>query len=64
MICVEVIETGVSLGKVAADMPRLAKVILKKAVTHAKGRAEVLTHFRTGLMRQGWYVTERALLEV
>jgi YVTN family beta-propeller protein len=31
MISVEVIETGVSLGKVVSDMPRLAKAILKKA---------------------------------
>jgi hypothetical protein len=39
MICVEVTKTGVCLGKVASDIPRLAKAILKKAVTHAKGRA-------------------------
>jgi len=32
MIVVEVTETGVSLGKVASDMPKLAKTILKKAV--------------------------------
>ncbi len=46
MISVEVTETGVSLSKVASDMPRLAKAILKKAVTHAKGRAEQLTPVR------------------
>ena len=33
MICVEVTETGVSLSKVASDMPRLAKAILKKPGT-------------------------------
>ena len=60
MISVEVTETGVSLSKVASDMPRLAKAILKKAVTHAKGRAEQLTPVRTGLMRQSWYVTEQS----
>ncbi len=47
MITVEVTETGVFLKKVASDMSRLAKVILKKAVTHAKGRAELLTPVRT-----------------
>ena len=60
MISVEVTETGVSLSKVASDMPRLAKAILKKAVIHAKGRAEQLTPVRTGLMRQSWYVTEQS----
>jgi hypothetical protein len=59
MISVEVTETGVSLSKVASDMPRLAKAILKKAVTHAKGRAEQLAPVRTGLMRQSWYATEQ-----
>jgi hypothetical protein len=44
--------------KLALICPRLAKVILKKVVTHAKGRAEQLTPVRTGLMRQSWYVTE------
>ena len=34
MISVEVTETGVSLSKVTSDMPRFAKAILKKAVTH------------------------------
>jgi len=60
VICVEVTETGVSLSKVASDMPRLAKVILKKAIAHAKGRAEQLTPVHTGLMRQSWYVTEQS----
>jgi hypothetical protein len=59
MISVEVTETGVSLNKVASDMPKLAKTILKKAVGYAKGRAEDLTPVRTGLMRQSWYVTEQ-----
>jgi hypothetical protein len=59
LISVEVTESGVSLSKVASDMPRLAKAILKKAVTHAKGRAEQLTPVRTGLMRQSWYVTDQ-----
>ena len=59
MICVEVTETGVSLNKVASDMPRLAKAILKKAATHAKGVAEQLTPVRSGFMRQSWYVTEQ-----
>ena len=57
MISVEVTETGVSLSKVAYDIPKHAKTILKKAVTHAKGHAEQLTPVRTGLMRQSWYVT-------
>ena len=57
MITVEVTETGVSLSKVASDMPKLAKTMLKKAVGYAKGRAEELTPVRTGLMRQSWYVT-------
>ena len=60
MISIEVTETGVSLSKAASDMPRLAKAILKKATTHAKGRAEQLTPVRTGLMRQSWYVTEQS----
>jgi len=60
LISVEVTETGVSLSKVSSDMPRFAKAILKKAVTHAKGRAEQLTPVRTGLMRQSWYVTEQS----
>lgn len=59
MICVEVTEVGVSLGKVASDMPVLAKAILKKAVGYAKGRAEELTPVRSGLMRQSWYITEQ-----
>lgn len=59
MITVEVTETGVSLSKVASDMPKLAKTILKKAVSTAKTRAEELTPVRTGLMRQSWYVTEQ-----
>ena len=57
MISVEVTETGVSLSKVASDMPKLAKTMLKKAVGYAKGRAEELTPVRTGLMRQSWYAT-------
>jgi hypothetical protein len=60
MICVEVTETGVSLSKVASDMPELAKSILKKAAAHAKGRAEQLTPVRTGLMRQSWDLTEQS----
>ncbi|MDT8782528.1 MAG: HK97 gp10 family phage protein [Candidatus Bathyarchaeota archaeon] len=59
MISVEVTETGVSLSKVASDMPVLAKAILEKAVGYAKGRAEELTPVRSGLMRQSWYVTEQ-----
>ena len=59
MISVEVTETGVSLSKVASDMPNLAKTMLKKAVGYAKGRAEELTPVRTGLMRQSWYVTSQ-----
>ncbi len=59
MICVEVTEARVSLGKVASDIPILAKTIVKKAVTHAKERAEELTPVRSGLMRQSWYVTEQ-----
>jgi len=31
MITVEGTETGVSLSKVASDMPKLAKTVLKKA---------------------------------
>ena len=46
MITVEVTETGVSLNKVASDMPKLAKIMLKKAVGYAKGRAEQLTRAR------------------
>ncbi len=60
MISVEVTESGVSLSKVASDMLRLAKAILKKAVAYAKGCAEQLTPVRTGLMRQSWYVTEQS----
>jgi hypothetical protein len=60
MIIVEVNEVGVSLSKVASDMPKLAKTMLKKAVGYAKGRAEQLTPVRTGLMRQSWYVTEQS----
>jgi hypothetical protein len=60
MISVEVTESGVSLSKVASDMPKLAKTMLKKAVGYAKGRAEELTPVRTGLMRQSWYVTEES----
>jgi hypothetical protein len=63
MICVEVIETGVSLSKVASDIPTLAKTMLKKTVGYAKGRAELLTPVRTGLMRQSWYVTEQGNLD-
>ena len=59
MIIVEVTETGVSLSKVASDMPKLAKTMLKKAVGYVKTRAEQLTPVRTGLMRQSWYVTEQ-----
>lgn len=59
MITVEVTETGVTLSKVASDMPKLARTILKKAVGYAKGRAEQLTPVRTGLMRQSWYVAEQ-----
>ena len=59
MITVEVTETGVSLSKVASDMPKLAKSMLKKSVDFAKERAEQLTPVRTGLMRQSWYVTEQ-----
>ena len=64
MITVEVTEIGVSLSKVASDMPRLAKAILKKAFTHAKGRAEQLTPVRSGLMRQSWYVTDQGDLNI
>ena len=59
MICVEVTEAGVSLRKVASDMPVLAKAVLKKAVGFAKGRAEELTPVRSGLMRQSWHITEQ-----
>lgn len=59
MIVVEVTETGVSLNKVASDMPKLAKAILKKSVDFAKERAEQLTPVRTGLMKQSWYVTSQ-----
>jgi hypothetical protein len=59
MIIVEVTEIGVSLSKVASDMPRLAKAILKKATIHTKGCAEQLTPVRSVLMRQSWYVTEQ-----
>jgi hypothetical protein len=57
MLCVEVTETGVSLSKVASDMPKLAKTMLKKAVGYAKERAEQFTPVRTGLMRQSWFTT-------
>jgi hypothetical protein len=60
MITVEVTETGVSLSKVASDMPRLAKLTLKKTVDFAKKRAEERTPVRSGLMRQSWYVTEQS----
>jgi hypothetical protein len=40
MIIIEVTETGVSLSKVAADMPKLAKLTLKKTVVFAKKRSE------------------------
>ena len=63
MICVEVTEIGVSLSKVASDMPRLAKSTLKRAVDYAKTRAEQLTPVRSGLMRQSWYVTSQSDLE-
>ena len=63
MISVEVTETGVSLNKVASDMPRLAKVTLKKTVDFAKKRAEEQTPVRTGLMQQSWYVTSQSDLE-
>jgi len=59
MLSVEVTETGVTLSKIASDIPKLAKTMLKKAVGYAKGRAEELTPVRTGLMRQSWYVTEQ-----
>lgn len=62
MITVEVTETGLSLSKVASDMPKLAKSMLKKSVDFAKERAEQLTPVRTGLMRQSWYVTEQSNL--
>jgi hypothetical protein len=64
LICVEVTEAGVSLGKVASDMPVLAKAMLKKAFGYAKGRAEELTPVRTGLMKQSWYVTEQGDLNI
>jgi len=60
MISVEVTETGVTLSKVASDMPKLAEAMLKKAVGYAKGRSEQLTPVGTGLMRQSWYVTEQS----
>ena len=59
MISVKVTETGASLSKVASDIPRLTKAILKKIVTHSKGHAEQLTPVRSVLMRQIWYVTEQ-----
>ena len=63
MISVEVTETGVSLGKVASDMPRLVKSTLKKTVDFAKKRAEEQTPVRSGLMQQSWYVSSRGDLE-
>jgi hypothetical protein len=63
MISVEVTETGVSLGKVASDMHRLAKSTLKKTVDFAKKRSEEQTPVRTGLMAQSWYVTSQSDLE-
>jgi hypothetical protein len=54
MIIVEVTETGFSLNKVAYDMPRLAKTILKKAIGYAKGRAEELTPLNLGTRRRAF----------
>jgi hypothetical protein len=64
MISVEVTEIGVSLSKVASDMPTLAKTILKKAASYAKGGAELLTPVRSGLMRQSWHVTDQGDLTI
>ncbi len=63
MISVEVTETGVSLSKVASDIPRLAKLTLKKTVDFSKKRSEEHTPFRSGLMQQSWYVTSQGDLE-
>ena len=63
MISVEVTETGVSMSKVASDMPKLAKSTLKKTVEFAKKRAEEQTPVRSGLMAQSWYVTSQGNLE-
>ncbi len=63
MISVEVTETGVSLREVASDMPRLAKLTLKKTVDFARKRAEEQTPVRSGLMQQSWYVTSQGDLE-
>jgi hypothetical protein len=63
LITIEVTETGLSLSKVASDMPKLAKSMLKKSVDFAKERAEQLTPVHTGLMKQSWYVTSQGDLE-
>jgi hypothetical protein len=63
MISVVVTETGVSLSKVASDMPKIAKLTLKKTVDFAKKRSEEQTPVRTGLMQQSWYVTSQSDLE-
>ena len=63
MISVEVTETGVSLSKVVSDMPRLAKLTLKKTVDFAKKRAEEQTPVRSGQMQQSWYSTSQGDLE-
>jgi hypothetical protein len=64
MISVEVTETGFLLAELLSDIPRLAKAILKKLFTHAKGCAEQLTPVRTGLRRQSWYVTAQSDLNM
>jgi hypothetical protein len=63
MISVEVTETGVSLSKVASDLPKLVKLTLKKTVDFAKKRSEEQTPVRSGLMQQSWYVTSQSDLE-
>jgi hypothetical protein len=63
MISVEVTETGVSLSKVASDIPKIAKLTLKKTVDFAKKRSEERTPVRSGLMQQSWYVTSQGDLE-
>jgi len=63
MINTEVTETRVSLSKFASDMPRLAKLTLKKTVDFARKRAEEHTSVRSGLMQQSWYVIEQGDLK-
>ena len=63
MISVEVTETGVCLSEVASDMPKLAKLTLKKTVDFARKLAEEHTPVRSGLMQQSWYVTSKGDLE-